>query len=660
MAVETPLIDKRTYADLVAQIEALAAQFSAGEVAPVSPATSPAADALAGMVLDQNLPNPQGGAPLCPGTWVDDALAKSLAALPNLGIVQIRGWQARPAVLSVPATVDLLTGAVLGQDLAFPAAHPPLAVAKGTLVDDALAQQVAAAAGAGTGARVKIALPADLGSALVRVFGRMAELAVDRLNRLPDRNFLAFLDLIGTRLAPPQPARVPITFELVAGSAVDTLVPAGSQVVATPLPGEKDPVLFETERDLVVTRSQLAAVFTREPGRDLYEDVTAVAIGPSDGAFNPFLGTRPIGHRFYIGHSSLAAPEVKDSVVLRVTPADVTRPWANSVVWEAWDGTHWCHPTSAVAFESGNPSAWRVTLSNLTALPPLSVGGVTSSWLRGRLTAALPAGELALDPAGSGDLQLQRLGPPTAGFACNPTTTTYEPIDFAAPFYPFGATWQLPIFYLAVGRPLDKPDSQVQIEIDVAVDQGPGGGTTLFEAQVAFGTPTTYNEQLKPSFTWEYWTGSGAWVPLPGVSFQAGRGARSGGVFLSSGTLRFAQPADWASSLVNGVAGFWVRARVTLTYVLSLLGTPAIQPPRVTRVVGGFSWLLPRVDLATLALTLTRGSLLPALGFSNQVPVDLTKDFFPFGEKPRIGDTFYLSNEEAFAKPGAQVTLTVR
>src|SRR5262249_54200417 len=111
---------------------------------------------------------------------------------------------------------------------------------------------------------------------------------------------------------------------------------------------------------------------------------------------------------------------------------------------------------------------------------------------------------------------------------------------------------------------------------------------------------------------------------------------------------------------VNNVSGFWLRARVTLTYVFNVAAGTAIQPPRVTRVVGGFSWLLPRVDLVTLSLTLSRTNLLPALGFSNQTPVDLSKDFFPFGEKPRIGDAFYLSSEEAFARPGAQVTLVVR
>jgi predicted phage baseplate assembly protein len=268
---------------------------------------------------------------------------------------------------------------------------------------------------------------------------------------------------------------------------------------------------------------------------------------------------------------------------------------------------------------------------------------------------------------GSGDLQLQRLGPPTAGFAVNPTTATYEPIDFAASFYPFGNNWQLPCFYLAIGQPLDKPASQVQIEIDVAFDQGVGGfgGSSTppadrFQAQIAVPPPPPSGGS-SITFTWEYWNDSGIWAALPGTSFQPARGAGDGGVFLSSGTLRFAQPADWSTGKVNGASGFWIRARITMPFQqTSIQGSPPPLPPKVTRVAGGFSWLLPRVDLATLSLTVTGGGLLPALGFGNQAPLDLSKDFFPFGEKPRIGDTFYLSSEEAFAKPGAQVTLTVK
>src|SRR5919197_3626671 len=66
----------------------------------------------------------------------------------------------------------------------------------------------------------------DAGRALIGIFGRFAELVVERLNRAPDKSYLAFLTLIGTSQLPPQPARVPLTFELAANSPVDAVVPA--------------------------------------------------------------------------------------------------------------------------------------------------------------------------------------------------------------------------------------------------------------------------------------------------------------------------------------------------------------------------------------------------------------------------------------------------
>ena len=64
-------------------------------------------------------------------------------------------------------------------------------------------------------------------AALVNIFARFAEIAIQRLNQVPQKNFLAFLHLLGASRLPPQPARVPLTFSLVEGESVNTVVPAG-------------------------------------------------------------------------------------------------------------------------------------------------------------------------------------------------------------------------------------------------------------------------------------------------------------------------------------------------------------------------------------------------------------------------------------------------
>ncbi|HEX8116300.1 MAG TPA: hypothetical protein VF521_03445, partial [Pyrinomonadaceae bacterium] len=105
-------------------------------------------------------------------------------------------------------------------------------------------------------------------AALVGVSKRYAEIIIERLNNVPEKNFLAFLDLLGASLLAPQPARVPLTFSLAAGTLTDAVVPAGTQAAAPPAEGEKAPVIFETERELVVTAARLEAVYVRDPERD--------------------------------------------------------------------------------------------------------------------------------------------------------------------------------------------------------------------------------------------------------------------------------------------------------------------------------------------------------------------------------------------------------
>ncbi|NJR57848.1 MAG: hypothetical protein HC769_02665 [Cyanobacteria bacterium CRU_2_1] len=43
---------------------------------------------------------------------------------------------------------------------------------------------------------------------LVNIFARFSELIIQRLNQVPDKNLLAFLDLLGASRLPPQAARV--------------------------------------------------------------------------------------------------------------------------------------------------------------------------------------------------------------------------------------------------------------------------------------------------------------------------------------------------------------------------------------------------------------------------------------------------------------------
>lgn len=106
----------------------------------------------------------------------------------------------------------------------------------------------------------------DVGLALIRIFGRMAALVSDRLNQVPEKHFLTFLDLIGTQLQPPQPAKVPLTFSLAEGRPDDleAFVPLGTQVAAPSAEGQEE-VVFETEHTSLLDLSKDFYPFGEQP-----------------------------------------------------------------------------------------------------------------------------------------------------------------------------------------------------------------------------------------------------------------------------------------------------------------------------------------------------------------------------------------------------------
>src|ERR1700690_3872208 len=59
--------------------------------------------------------------------------------------------------------------------------------------------------------------PSDPGITVLELTSWMTELILYRLNRVPEKSYLTFLDLIGVRLRPPQPAHALLTFDLVEG-----------------------------------------------------------------------------------------------------------------------------------------------------------------------------------------------------------------------------------------------------------------------------------------------------------------------------------------------------------------------------------------------------------------------------------------------------------
>src|SRR4026209_2181847 len=69
----------------------------------------------------------------------------------------------------------------------------------------------------------------DPGITMLQMFSWLAEVVIYRLNKVPEKNYIKFLELMGIELHQPAPAQAELQFTLVKG-AVKATVGAGTQV----------------------------------------------------------------------------------------------------------------------------------------------------------------------------------------------------------------------------------------------------------------------------------------------------------------------------------------------------------------------------------------------------------------------------------------------
>src|SRR5262249_58144206 len=107
----------------------------------------------------------------------------------------------------------------------------------------------------------------DPGVTLIETFAFMTDQLLFRLNQVPDRLYVKFLELIGLRLIPPTPARAPVTFWLSAPAITPVSIPVNTKVGTLRTESEES-VLFSTEDQLVLVPCALARVATQQAGSD--------------------------------------------------------------------------------------------------------------------------------------------------------------------------------------------------------------------------------------------------------------------------------------------------------------------------------------------------------------------------------------------------------
>src|ERR1700712_2917248 len=116
---------------------------------------------------------------------------------------------------------------------------------------------------------------ADPGVALIELFAWMSEMVLYRINQVPERLYVHFLNMIGIEPFPPSVARADITFWLSTVLDTPVVVPAGTQVMTTAgaSSGNAEAVVFTSAQDLVIKPPKLVSAMTTTVAGDRATDV---------------------------------------------------------------------------------------------------------------------------------------------------------------------------------------------------------------------------------------------------------------------------------------------------------------------------------------------------------------------------------------------------
>ncbi|MFF9512129.1 putative baseplate assembly protein [Streptomyces sp. NPDC014724] len=226
----------------------------------------------------------------------------------------------------------------------------------------------------------------DPGVTLIEAFATMVDQLVYRVNRVPEKSYLTFLDLIGVRLHPPTAAHTDVTFRLSAPQPEPVRVRAGTEV-ATVRTETEEAVVFTTVRELSVVPCEFAHLATWPTAGDAVDRTEELALGRAVPCFD----TAPTpGDALYVGLSAAVPAGV---VVLRLDCAvegvgvDPLRP---PLLWEAWDGSAW----TVCEVEKDDTGGFNRSGELILHLPqghtPAVVVRRTGGWLRCRLAEAEP------------------------------------------------------------------------------------------------------------------------------------------------------------------------------------------------------------------------------------------------------------------------------
>ncbi|MEH2032168.1 MAG: baseplate J/gp47 family protein [Nostoc sp.] len=387
----------------------------------------------------------------------------------------------------------------------------------------------------------------DSGSALLKIFAHLYTGTLQQLNLVPEKNFIAFLDMLGVKLLPAAQARAPVTFKLSDGAIATVLIPAKTQVAAQAAEGD-DSIIFETERNIVTTPAKLVDAYSVNNKED------SIFPAPPN-----FLTVEK--RTAFFARLVLDAQKNKTSLFLdntsEINAGDILKIGEANI------------PSGFEYVEVDEVSGKKVTIKTR----------ITTNYY---------------------------------------TDTLVEKIIIFDLFA--GINKQEHILYLG-HQDIFNITASVRITLEVPNSQINILGSNLIK--------------------WQYCGGGQENTPLEWRDFDFR--------FESNNLILDKDNNDEIQEIeINGIKNRWIRCIVNGLSESKLPPINDLQQVEINSI---------KVTATPLAKDETTPGLSPDMAFYNDVPIDISQDFYPVGKQPRLWDSFYFASQEAFSKKSVPLTL---
>lgn len=454
----------------------------------------------------------------------------------------------------------------------------------------------------------------DPGITLIELFSSMTEMLQYRLNRVPQKNYLAFLDMLGITGRLPTPAKTRVQFKLSDGFELSeekksTIKIDKNMVITT---DDDDPILFETVKETKISNIKLNNLFSKVYNKEKDEDVLVEHFESfqKEEGFIPFEVTEKSTNNtmIYLYADTLEALKDKSlvSLLFRIPVGieefsyESEKSFLKRLDWEYYNGEVWKQLSIAdsnlenesfdssdakilsVTFDGNCNDFQKSTLKDITKGKHFFVRAIlreSKKWL-----SHFSVYEISVA------VKSRRAGVIPEGF-----NYRGSPLDLNSDFFPFG--------YRPKNDEAIKHDEYFMLKSREAFSKkGAKVVLTIKHSQNReYIMPKKYNDL---ELLWTYYTNNDEWKKL--------KVNDSSNNFTANGTIEFTIPKDMASVDINGEKDYWIKCKIDAGHygeeekrkieegVEKVVSAHTLNPPKLSRIV--IDYQLDREDMEACSI----------------------------------------------------------